>query len=163
MKHNWQWVQRKTNDKVNYSTVCQKAAVALCILFLTHMLSARLRQFDQFTGSRLRHSHVHPYNNRPFQSHLILMMNCTSVESQKGVTVVTVWPVNHLQSAIFLCSFVDASRLGPSQQGASKHSAEMKNCVEVLLPMFGNFAESDGLAFMWMCSSHQKETQCKRK
>lgn len=160
MKHNWQWVQRKTNDKVNYSTGCQKAAVALCILFLTHMLSARLRQFDQFTGSRLRHSHVHPYNNRPFQSHLILMMNWTSVESQKGVTVVTAWPVNHLQSAIFLCSFVDASRLGPSQQGASKHSAEMKNRVEVLLPVFGNFAESDGLAFMWMCSSHQKETQC---
>lgn len=29
------------------------------------------------------------------------MMNWTSIESQKGVTVVTAWPVNHLQSAFF--------------------------------------------------------------
>lgn len=67
------------------------------------------------------------------------MMNWTSIESQKGVTVVTAWPVNHLQSAFFLCSFVDASRLGPSPWGASKHSEEMKNRVEVLQLMFGNF------------------------
>lgn len=78
-----------------------KLAYVLHILFLTHMLSAWLRQFDQFTGSRLLHSHVHPYDNRPFYSHLILMMNWTSIESQKGVTVVTAWPVNHLQSVFF--------------------------------------------------------------
>lgn len=74
------------------------------------------------------------------------MMNWTSIESQKGVTVVTAWPVNHLQSAFFLCSFVDASRLGPSLWGASKHSEEMKNRVEVLLLVFGNFAECALLA-----------------
>lgn len=75
------------------------------------------------------------------------MMNWTSIESQKGVTVVTAWPVNHLQSAFFLCSFVDASRLGPSPWGASKHSGEMKNRVEVLLLMFGNFAVCAVLAY----------------
>lgn len=61
--------------------------------------------------------------------------------------MVTAWPVNHLQSAFFLCSFVDASRLGPSLWGASKHSEEMKNRVEVLLLVFGNFAEYALLAF----------------
>lgn len=120
------------------------------VLFLTHMLSAWLRQFDRFTGSRLRHSHVHPYDNRPFQSHLILMMNWTSIESQKGVTVVTAWPVNHLQSAFFLCSLLDASRLGPSPRGASKHSEEMKNGVEGLRLMFGNFVECDPLALTYL-------------
>ena len=114
------------------------------------MLSAWLRQFDRFTGSRLRHSHVHPYDNRPFQSHLILMMNWTSIESQKGVTVVTAWPVNHLQSAFFLCSLLDASRLGPSPRGASKHSEEMKNGVEGLRLMFGNFVECDPLALTYL-------------
>lgn len=74
------------------------------------------------------------------------MMNWTSMESQKGVTVVTAWPVNHLQSAFFLCSLLDASRLGPSLWGASKHSEEMKNRVEVRRLMFGNFAECDPLA-----------------
>lgn len=68
-----------------------------------------------------------------------------------------------LAISLFLCSFVDASRLGPSQRGASKHSEEMKNHVEVLLLVFGNFAKSDGLAFMWVCSSHQKETQGTQK
>lgn len=57
--------------------------------------------------------------------------------------MVTAWPVNHLQSAFFLCSLLDASRLGPSLWGASKHSEELKNHVEVLWLMFGNFAECD--------------------
>lgn len=57
--------------------------------------------------------------------------------------MVTAWPVNHLQSAFFLCSLLDASRLGPSPWGVSKHSEEMKNRVEVLRLMFGNFAECD--------------------
>lgn len=70
--------------------------------------------------------------------------------SQKGVTVVTAWPVNHLQSAFFLCSLLDASRLGPSQWGASKHSEEMKNRVEVLRLMFGNFAECDPLTMAYL-------------
>lgn len=93
---------------------------------------------------------MHPYDNRPFQSHLILMMNWTSIESQKGVTVVTAWPVNHMQSAFFLCSLLDASRLGPSLWGASKHSEEMKNRVEVLWLMFGNFAECDPLVLTYL-------------
>lgn len=78
------------------------------------------------------------------------MMNWTSIQSQKGVTVVTAWPVNHLQSAFFLCSLLDASRLGPSPRGASKHSEEMKNSVEVLPLMFGNFAECDPLALTYL-------------
>ncbi len=78
------------------------------------------------------------------------MINWTSIESQKGVTVVTAWPVNHLQSAFFLCSLLDASRLGPSPWGASKHSEEMKNRVEVLRLMFGNFAECDPLALTYL-------------
>lgn len=78
------------------------------------------------------------------------MMNWTSIENQKGVTVVTAWPVNHLQSAFFLCSLLDASRLGPSPWGASKHSEEMKNRVEVLRLVFGNFAECDPLALTYL-------------
>lgn len=64
------------------------------------------------------------------------MTNWTSIESQKGVTVVTAWPVNHLQSAVFLCSLLDASRLGPSPRGASKHSEATKSRAEVLRLMF---------------------------
>lgn len=45
----------------------EKPAYSLCTLalFLTHTSRAWLRQFDRFAGSRLCHSHVHPYDNRP--------------------------------------------------------------------------------------------------
>lgn len=39
---------------------------------------------------------------------------------KKGVTVVTAWPVNHLQSAFLLRLLLDASRLGPSPWGGFK-------------------------------------------
>lgn len=52
-----------------------------------------------------------------------------------------------MQSAFFLCSLLDASRLGPSPWGASKHSEEMKNHVEVPRLLFGNFTECDPLGF----------------
>lgn len=99
---------------------------------LTHTLSACLRWFNRLTGSQLRHSHVHPYDNRPLLESSNSDDKLDFHRQPKRCYCGNGIPVNHLQSAFFLCSLLDASRLGPSLWGASKHSEQMKNPVEVL-------------------------------
>lgn len=48
------------------------------------------------------------------------MMNWTSMASQKGVTVVTAWPVNHLQSAFFSLFIAWCVKIGTLSVGGFK-------------------------------------------
>lgn len=47
-------------------------------------------------------------------------MNWTSMASQKGVTVVTAWPVNHLQSAFFSLFIAWCVKIGTLSAGGFK-------------------------------------------